>query len=122
MTCTQNHKDPSECLISDCAPIFFSVKPKKTWQNEFYELMTRKGETGPIFNHPDLRGKLYPETFIKIIEDKFKEWENNKIEPSKQRMTPDETFIQRLKILGLSIALGIMAYQTYLLVEISKKI
>lgn len=43
------------------------------------------------------------------------------IDLPKQRMTPDETRIQWLKILGLSIALGVMGYQTYLMKLISEK-
>lgn len=52
----------------------------------------------------------------------FYDWNKiNEYNRQKTTMSKEERFIQWLKILGLSIALGIMVYQTYLLKIISKQ-
>lgn len=105
MTCTQNHKNPEECVRSDCAPVNMTMIGNKCLCGTQYFLNC------PI--HCKACGKTYAECqdYLPYIP---------KTEP-KQRMTPDETFIQWLKIVGLSIALGVMVYQTYLLKIISGK-
>jgi len=90
--CTQNHKIPEECLRSDCA----LKKPFRSIS------------------------KSIPNYWVCNCGRKLNYYESC-IYCMKNRMSPDETFIQWLKIIGLTIALGVMGYQTWLLYLIYKK-
>ncbi len=100
MTCTQNHKTPEECLTSDCVRIGKIAKQLLDHHIAVAEIWKKREKSAQKIA---CDCPWHKETY------------------TKNRMTPDETFIQWLKIIGLSIGLGLMIYQTYLLKIISEK-
>ena len=42
----------------------------ETWEQEFYRLLTRQGETGRVFNNP--QWNAYPEEIIRILKNNYK--------------------------------------------------
>lgn len=123
MTCTQNHKTPEECVRSDCAPIGKIANEEIKCERCGFVWISKTQLVCPNINNHFKEEKLLEngDIFYAKPQPQLSNPMSALYIP-KSRMTPDETFIQWLKIIGLTIALGVMVYQTYLLWQIYETI